>query len=498
MNPKLQKYYAHLKEVSTLQSALSLLQWDQEVNLPIKASKSRAEQVALLSGIIHKKFIDKEFVKLTHSLSSEESLTDYQKKSVQKTLNSINKNLKLTVDFVELVSTVTSKVFFSWIQSRKDNDASSYLKELVKLIEIKKQEVEIKYPHIETYNGFLDEHDEGTNMKFLDQIFDELLPGIDKIIAKLNSKEQENEFLFRHYPSNKQWEFGLRMLNVCGFDFKAGRQDKSEHPFTIALGHNDIRITTRINENYFPEMFWSSMHELGHALYEQGLEKKHEGAPESEACSISIHESQSRFWENHIGRSEAFIQMIFPILKEKFPKQLEDISPLRLYKAVNQIKPTLIRTSADELTYHKHIYIRYQLEKDLFSGHLKPKELREAWNEMYKQHLGVFVDSDVNGILQDVHWAHGSFGYFPTYTLGSLYAARFNNHMRNQIPEAFDPLREQSFSLINSWLKQNVYISGRLFDSDELCRKSTGTSLSAKDFLNYAHEKYTNHSEKIK
>jgi len=490
MNAKLNLYYNHLKEVSTLQSALALLQWDQEVNLPPKAIQSRSDQIALLSVMSHKKFLSNDFIKLTRALNQDNSLSNEQQRSVRRTMKSINKNINLKNNFVEKVSTVTSKVFHSWIDARNRNNSTEFFKHLEHLIEIKKTEIELKYPQQEAYNGFLDEHDEGTTTEFVDAIFSELLPGIDTIMSNIQQQQRDDDFLHGDFNSNKQWEVGLNALKICGFDFEAGRQDRSEHPFTISLGAGDIRITTRINENYFPEMFWSSMHELGHALYEQGLNKQYFGAPESEACSISIHESQSRFWENHIGRSKAFIDLILPELQNAFPKPFETISTDQLFNAINRVEPGLIRTSADELTYHKHIFIRYQLEKDLFSGKLKTRELKDAWNAMYKQYIGIEPDSDNHGVLQDVHWAHGSFGYFPTYTLGSLYAARFENTMRAQMPEIFKELNPSSFVAINQWLKTNIFNKGRLFDSDELCMLITGKSLDAQDFLNYGHEKY--------
>ncbi|MCB0820476.1 MAG: carboxypeptidase M32, partial [Bacteroidetes bacterium] len=303
MHSDLLKYYRHLKETAALRSALSLLQWDQEVNMPISAATSRANQISILSGLVHEKYTNREFINLTNKLYNAADLTKSEKRSVAKTLKNITKSTLLSKEFVEKVSSVTSHVFNSWLDARKNNNANDYLKTLQELVDIKKREYELKYPGLDVYEGCLDEYDEGVNTSELDRLFKNLLPGIDQIIANIPKSDDDFLFLKRHYPADKQWKFGLEIMQNCGFDFRAGRQDKSAHPFTITISEGDIRITTRIDENNFAEMFWSSMHELGHGLYEQGIPQQFEGAPESEACSISIHESQSRFWENHIGRS---------------------------------------------------------------------------------------------------------------------------------------------------------------------------------------------------
>lgn len=496
MNSDLLKYYRHLKETAALRSALSLLQWDQEVNLPDSAANSRANQISILSGLVHQKYTDKEFINLINKLCEATNLTELEEKSVRKTLKSVTKNTLLSTEFVENVSSVTSRVFNSWLDARKNNNANNYLKTLQKLVDIKKREYELKYPEMDIYEGCLDEYDEGLKTSELDRLFANLLPGIDQIIINVIEEEDDFQFLNRHYPADKQWNLGLEILNLCGFNFRAGRQDKSAHPFTITISEGDIRITTRIDENNFSEMFWSSMHELGHGLYEQGIPQEFEGAPESEACSISIHESQSRFWENHIGRSYDFINLIYPKLQETFPEQLKDVDSRKMLKAINRIKPGLIRTSADELTYHKHIFIRYTIEKELMQGKIHCSELKDIWNSMYESELGIKVPDDNHGVLQDVHWSHGSFGYFPTYTLGSLYAAQFNKQIRKEIPSVFNTLNIDSFSEIISWLSKNVYSKGRLFDSSELCQQITGNHLSADAFLDYSRQKFTHSNDK--
>lgn len=274
------------------------------------------------------------------------------------------------------------------------------------------------------------------------------------------------------------------------FDFDGGRQDISEHPFTTSFSSQDVRVTTRIDENDFANMTWSCIHELGHALYEQGLPVKHYGLPLGEACSYSIHESQSRLWENQVGRSLHFWQHYYVPLKEKFQQQLGGVSVDQFYHGINKVHPSLIRTEADEVTYHFHIYVRYFLEKKLIEGSLKVNEIPLFWKDQYKQHLHVDVPDDVNGSLQDVHWSHGSFGYFPTYSLGSFYAAQFYTKAKEQIPSLEQDVKNGKFDSLLGWLRKSIHQYGRYYKSEELCVKVCGETLDTQYFIQYLLDKY--------
>jgi carboxypeptidase Taq len=296
--------------------------------------------------------------------------------------------------------------------------------------------------------------------------------------------------MFKNYPNSIQWKMGLDVLEKIGFDFEHGRQDISTHPFTITFSPQDVRITTRIDETNLNEMLWSCLHEGGHALYEQGLSYYELGTPISEAASLGIHESQSRFWENHIGRGKSFWSFYYTKLQAFFPEQLSSISEHQFYCAMNEVKPSLIRTSADELTYHMHIIIRYEIEKALIDGSLHVDDLKEKWQELYRNYLGIDVPNDNEGILQDVHWAHGSFGYFPTYTLGSLYAAQINHAMKKEEPQLEYYIAQGDFTFIKKWLKSSIFDKGRLYTSEELCEQMTGEKLNDRYFLEYATDKF--------
>ena len=282
----------------------------------------------------------------------------------------------------------------------------------------------------------------------------------------------------------------MQLLKQMGFDFESGRQDISEHPFTTSFSPQDVRITTRIDEADFNNMTWSTIHELGHALYEQGLPASEYGLPLGEACSLSIHESQSRLWENQVGRSLAFWQFHYPSLQQEFPDQFGGVPVEKFYAAINQVEPSLIRTEADEVTYHFHVMIRYELEKKLIEGAISVHDIPAFWNEQYEQYLGVKSADDKKGCLQDVHWSHGSFGYFPTYSLGSFYAAQFFDQAMKDVPSLRDDLAEGRYPSLLAWLRQKIHVNGRFYTSEELCEQVCGQPLDIKHFMQYLLDKY--------
>jgi carboxypeptidase Taq len=311
------------------------------------------------------------------------------------------------------------------------------------------------------------------------------------LLASIRSKEQVSDAFFsQHFSKDAQWQFSLDVLKAIGYDFDAGRQDYSEHPFTTSFASTDVRVTTRVNEADLASLLWSSIHEGGHALYEQGLPDAQYGMPLGAAASLSIHESQSRLWENCVGRGLPFWKHFYPILKERFPQQLSNVPLEGFYAGMNKVQPSLIRTEADELTYHFHVMIRYEIEKGLLEGSIPVQELKEAWNSKYQQYLGLTPPDDVQGILQDVHWSHGSFGYFPTYSLGSFYAAQFWEEAQKQMPNLIQEIEAGQFYSLLQWLRQNIHQYGRRYRSEELCKRITGTGLDFDAFMRYAREKY--------
>ena len=486
-----EKYRAKMRLIADVKNANALLQWDQETYLPSKGAGLRGQQISTLSEISHRMFSEEDLGTILQELLSKEDLSTGQKRNVERTYEDYLKNKKYTSEFVRKLSEQVNKAFHSWIQSRKQNSFSVYEKDLDSLIQLKKQEADILGYMGHRYNALLDEFEKGATIELLDKTFNNLLPALKNLLDKILKQPQvDNSFLKLHFPKQRQWEWGMELIRYLNFDFDAGRQDISEHPFSVSFNRNDVRITTRIDENEFGNMTWSCIHETGHALYEQGLTEEQYGLPLGEACSYSIHESQSRLWENNVGRSKKFWEFFYPVLLKHFPEQFQNISIDKFYKGINQVQPSLVRTEADELTYHFHVYIRYELEKKLLDGTIETQDIPAYWNEHYKKFLNVDVPNDKKGCLQDVHWSHGSFGYFATYSLGSFYAAQFYQMAKKQITNLDTEVERGNTASLLSWLRDNIHSKGRYHTSEELCKEVTGTGLDAGYFVDYVLDKY--------
>ncbi|MGH2642640.1 MAG: carboxypeptidase M32, partial [Chitinophagaceae bacterium] len=430
------EYRLKMYKIADVRNAAAVLEWDMETYLPEKGTDRRGKQLATLRGIAHEWFAEDALGELLSSLSQSEQLDEIQHKNILRTKEDYDKNRKYTPEFVHELSLTTSECYHAWIKARKENNYSVFEPLLSNMIRLKKKEVELLGYQNHPYDALVNDFEKGANVKMLDKIFTEVRKELKIFLEKIRSAHSiDNKLLHQHFDKNKQWEFGLSILKNMGFDFSSGRQDISEHPFTTSFNNHDVRITTRIDENDFANMLWSCIHEGGHALYEQGLRAEQYGLPCGEAASLAMHESQSRFWENNIGRSLSFWEHFYPELQKQFPEQLQQVDLKDFYKTINKVQPSLIRTEADEITYHFHIMIRYELEKKLIAGELNTGEAGEAWNEMYRQYLDIKVPDDKSGILQDIHWCHGSFGYFPTYSLGSFYAAQFFHKANQVIPD---------------------------------------------------------------
>lgn len=487
--------YAAYKETTQkaadLNNASAVLGWDQEVYMPAKGFEVRGRQLATLASLAHEMLTSEAYGNQLQELAGKGDLADDEKRNVELSLEDYNKNKKLSAAFVEAITQQTSASYNAWIQSRKENKFSIYAPELDKMIQLKKQQASMYGYESNPYDALLDEYEKGASVALLDRVFGDVKQQLPVLLDKIKTAQQvDDSFFLRNYPKQAQWDFSMDVLRAMGYDFEAGRQDMSEHPFTTSFAPTDVRVTTRVDENNYSSLLWSSIHEGGHALYEQGLPIEQYGLPLGAAASLGIHESQSRLWENNVGRGKQFWHHFYPKLQQYFPQQLNDVSVEAFYKGMNKVEPSLIRTEADEVTYHFHVMIRYEIEKGLMNGDLFTEDLPEAWNGLYNKYLGVSAQDDKTGVLQDVHWAHGSFGYFPTYSLGSFYAAQFYQQAVKEMPTLADDIANGRLLGLREWLRGKVHQYGRRYTSEELCKQITGTGLDFKVFMQYAHEKY--------
>ncbi len=485
-------YREKMQQIADVKYSLAVLQWDQETYMPPKSAATRARQIATLSELAHSLQTDGKLEKIILTLSENDKLSDHEQRNCELSLYDINQQKKLPGTFVRHLSESIAKSYQFWLEARKQNDFTIFRNSLEELISLKRQEADYLGYETHPYNALLNQYERGATTTMVDTVFDSIHNPLKKLVEQIGNKPQtEDHFLQQYFDKDQQWKFSMRMLHDMQFDFDAGRQDISEHPFTTNFSSRDVRITTRIDESDISNMTWSCIHELGHALYEQGLTESEYGLPLGEYTSLSIHESQSRLWENNVGRSFAFCKYLLPIMQNYFPIQLRNISTTQLYAAINKVQPSFIRTEADELTYHFHVMIRYELEKKLIENSISVTDIPSYWNEQYKKYLGLNVPDDRTGCLQDVHWSHGSFGYFPTYSLGSLYAAQFYYAAKKEINNLETAIANGNFAILLQWLREKIHCHGRRHTSEQLCQAITGEGLNSNYFMQYANEKYS-------
>ncbi len=489
---KYETYKAHLQQLADIRYAAALLQWDQETYIPKKGTLHRSRQLATLAGIAHELATDPKLGDLLEALSKDSSLSEREKVNIKESLRDYKKQQKYTKAFVEEQSRCISQSFHAWQQAREENNFSIFAPHLEQLVKLKREEAEMVGYEDHPYDALLDHYEPGCKTADLTVLFQDVKQQLVDFVKTISEQPQNNDaVMFKHYAHQQQWDFGIELLQQMHYDFDAGRQDLSAHPFTTSFGPKDVRVTTRVNENDLNEMIWSTIHEGGHALYEQGLTTEDYGLPTGEAISLSIHESQSRLWENNVGRGRAYWESNYKTLQQLFPQNLGEVDLAAFYKAMNIVKPSLIRTNADELTYHFHVLIRFEIEKALMEGTIEVKDLPSYWNARYKEYLNIEVPTDTQGVLQDIHWSHGSFGYFPTYSLGSFYAAQFYAQALIEIPALEAEIRAGNMLPLLQWLRENIHQHGKLYTSEELCQKITGEKLNFKYFMDYARKKYT-------
>ncbi|HEY2585822.1 MAG TPA: carboxypeptidase M32 [Tepidisphaeraceae bacterium] len=483
-----------LREISLLGSVNSLLGWDERTQMPPKGTEHRAAQSSLLARMVHERFTSPRIDEWLNAVEASDVVKGPESDAavnVRETRRSYDRARKLPSSLVEEETRVAVLAQQAWGESRAKSDYPSFEPWLAKTLDLKRQEAKCVGYTADMYDALLDEFEPGETTASLRQTFERLRVPLVELIGKIvdSGRKAPVEILERSYPPEAQAKLAREAAAAVGFDFEAGRLDVSLHPFCTGLGPGDTRMTTRYDPRYFGDAFFGVLHESGHGLYDQGLPAAHFGTPRAEAVSLGVHESQSRMWENFVGRSESFWRYFLPKARSAFAETLKDVSLEQWYFAVNDIRPSLIRTEADEATYNLHILLRFEIEQALLNGDLGTKDLPAAWNAKMKQYLGLTPPDDARGCLQDIHWSGGSVGYFPTYTLGNLYAAQFFEQARKDFGDLDAQFARGEFAPLLGWLRKNIHTHGKRYRAAELARRVTGNELSAEPLLNHLKRK---------
>lgn len=487
----LEKFENWVMKLSAYQMALAIIGIDKQTVAPEGGNEFRDERTAILAGELFSLQVDPEMIDVLKQLKDRDDLDPDKAKEINLMYKDAMKVLSVPKEVFVAYQNLTNQAYNAWLEAKIKDDYSIYEPYLEKLVESTKEIYSYRESDLDLYDRMLDDFEPGMTKEKYDAFFQQLRSRIVPLIEKVsNAKQVNTEFLYKSYPVEKQKEFMDTILKYLHFDPYWGYQNETEHPFTSGTCQNDCRTTTKYLENNVASAILSTVHEVGHATYSHQVDPKYDGTILSEGISMGMHESQSRLFENYLGRTEAFWKGNYPILKEIFPEQLQDVSLEDFVAAINASTPSLIRTEADELTYPLHILIRYEIEKGLFDGSISTKGLNETWKQMYKKYLGVDVPDDRSGILQDVHWSGGAFGYFPTYALGSAFSAQFMDAMRKDI-DVEKCLEENHFEVITEWLKEHIHRYGCRYNAEEVMMKVTGKPFDPDYFLTYLENKYT-------
>jgi len=485
-----------VKRIRYYNDALAVLFWDLRTGAPKKGVGQRAEVIGMLSEEAFKLSTSDEMEKyLTYFNEPENirSLDNITKEVVKECRKEFDKYRKIPKEKYKEYVILTSKAESAWEDAKNNNDFEVFRPYLERIVDFNLEFVELWGYEDNKYNTLLDFYEPGMTVEQLDIIFSHLRSKIVPLLEKIKESayQPENQALKQYFDIEKQEEFNLYILKEMGYDFEGGRLDETEHPFTTGINPGDVRITTHYYPNDFVSALMSSMHEGGHALYEQNISDELNGTPLCQGTSMGIHESQSRFWENIIGRSRGFWERYYKDLQKVFPEQLKDVAIDDFYKAINRAEPSYIRIEADEVTYNLHIMIRYEIEKALINREIKVADLPEVWNEKMKEYLGIVPPNNTKGVLQDVHWAGGSFGYFPSYALGNIYSAQLYNTARKEIKDFDAIVMKGELIKIKEWLSEKIYKHGKLLEPSEIIKQVTGEKINSKYLTDYLEKKYT-------
>ena len=495
MEKQLRELKIRLAEVNDLSSAAAVLGWDQATYMPSGGGKARGRQMATLEGLAQQKFTDPMIGKLLDELEKNAKDLPYDSDEaalIRKTRRDYDRQVKVPPAWVAKFSAHSAQSYQAWTRARPANDFKSVQDNLKKTLDLSREYADFfpGYDHIA--DPLIDVPDPGMKAADIRRIFSELREQLVPIVKAITSQaEADDSPLRKGYPEEEQLEFGIAVARDFGLDLNRSRQDKTHHPFCTTFSIGDVRITTRVKENLLDDALFSTLHETGHALYELGVNPELEATPLIGGTSSGVHESQSRTWENIVGRSRGFWEHYYPKLQQKFPKQLKDVSLDAFYRAINKVSRSLIRTDADEVTYNLHVMIRFELEMQMLEGKLEIKDLPEAWHNRYQEDLGVHAPSDVDGVLQDVHWYGGRIGgMFQGYTLGNIISALFYEAALKAHPQIPAEISKGKFDTLHNWLKENLYWHGSKFTPNELIQRITDGPLRIEPYIAYLRTKY--------
>lgn len=484
----------HTRQTAILSSIDSVLGWDERTQMPPANAEHRAEQMTLLSGMIHQRNVDPKVGEWLEALA-ESPLAEDKHSDVGTTIRMLKrkyeKQTKLPQELVEELTRTAVMGQQTWQEAREKDDFELFKPLLERTLKLKREQADALGHDNCRYDALLDDFEPQESTKNVEQVLrglrDELVPLVGEIAE--SGRRPNVDLLKASYPIDRQRTFGREVAAAIGFEFDRGRLDETVHPFCSGLGPNDTRLTTRYDENFFSSALFGTMHEAGHGIYDQGLRTDWYGLPPGSAVSLGIHESQSRMWENQVGRSEAFWEHFFPIAQKTFPEALADVDQADFFFAINNVEPSFIRVEADEATYNLHILIRFELEQALLEGDLSVADAPAAWNEKYQQYLGIEPTSYSMGILQDIHWSFGAFGYFPTYSLGNLYAAQLFDQANEDLGGLPEQFAKGQFEPLREWLGKNVHERGECYSSAELVQLVTGKELTHGPLMSHLRSK---------
>jgi carboxypeptidase Taq len=489
MNPKFKELQSLLREVDDLGRASAVLQWDQTTYMPRGGAAARGRQLATLAKLAHEKFTAPAIGELLEAARPD---NEEDEALVRVARRDYEKATKVPPSFTAKLSEHQSKTYEAWTKARPANDFANVRPLLEEMLDLSRQLANFfpGYEHIA--DPLIDYADYGMKASTIRQVFSELRQELVPLVKMITAQPvADDSFFYQHFDAEKELAFSAEVAKQFGYDFNRGRQDKTRHPFQTTFSIGDVRITTRVKEDEFGYALFSTMHEAGHAMYEQGVDPRYEATPLMGGTSAGVHESQSRTWENIVGRSRGFWEFFYPKLQRVFPEQFRSVSLDQFYRAVNKVQRSLIRTEADEVTYNLHVMIRFDLELQLLEGKLAVKDLPDAWHARYESDLGVRAPDDRDGVLQDVHWYGGIIGgVFQGYTLGNILSAQFYEAAAQAHPGIEKDIAAGQFETLHGWLRENIYRHGRKFTADELVRRVTGQPMTIAPYLQYLRRKY--------